>query len=230
MTLMALLQKIGFTRQDELFLLGDYIDRGPDSAGVLDSIFMLLDSGYRVHCLLGNHEQALLNAIEDKYWFRSWVEWGGRQTLESFQVSHPSDIPAYYLEFLQSLPYVLEVDEYILVHAGLNFFNGDPLAPCAEMLTLRNWYHTLDYEWLGDRFVLHGHTQTDFKVILDQLKHLERNCFLNLDNGCYNVGFPDRGRLLAFELGTRTLSFQTNIDNMHDWQVRAPQPLMRTGS
>ena len=56
-TFEALLDRIAFTSQDELYLLGDYIDRGGDSKGVLDLIFRFQKEGYAVQCLLGNHEQ-----------------------------------------------------------------------------------------------------------------------------------------------------------------------------
>ena len=56
-TFEALLDRIALSTQGELYLLGDYLDRGPDSKGVLDLIFRLQREGYAVHCLRGNHEQ-----------------------------------------------------------------------------------------------------------------------------------------------------------------------------
>jgi len=63
-TFKALVDRISFSREDELYLLGDYIDRGPDSKGVIDHIWDLLETGYTVHCLTGNHEQMFLHAID----------------------------------------------------------------------------------------------------------------------------------------------------------------------
>src|SRR5688500_13625324 len=55
-------QRISLTKADQLFLLGDYIDRGKHSAGVLDYLMGLVSEGYQIYPLLGNHEQMLLDA------------------------------------------------------------------------------------------------------------------------------------------------------------------------
>ena len=55
----ALLDRISLSLGDELYLLGDYIDRGPDSKGVIDHVWQLQKTGHTVHCLCGNHEQRL---------------------------------------------------------------------------------------------------------------------------------------------------------------------------
>ena len=62
-TFQALLDRIQLTTNDQLFLLGDYIDRGPDSVGVLDTILRLKEEGYSVFPLRGNHEQMLIESI-----------------------------------------------------------------------------------------------------------------------------------------------------------------------
>ncbi|MEM9260991.1 MAG: metallophosphoesterase, partial [Bacteroidota bacterium] len=59
-TFRTALKTIAFSQKDELFLLGDYIDRGPDSMGVLEHIWTLQATGYEVTCLRGNHEQMLI--------------------------------------------------------------------------------------------------------------------------------------------------------------------------
>jgi len=56
-TFQALLDKIQLSTNDQLYLLGDYIDRGPDSKGVIDTILGLINAGYRVQTLMGNHEK-----------------------------------------------------------------------------------------------------------------------------------------------------------------------------
>jgi serine/threonine protein phosphatase 1 len=63
-TFLDLLDKIALTKDDELYLLGDYIDRGPDSKGVIDTIWKLMDDNYRVFCIKGNHEEMLFRGIE----------------------------------------------------------------------------------------------------------------------------------------------------------------------
>ena len=65
-TFKELLDKIGLIEGDELYLLGDYIDRGPDSKGVIDTIFELREKGFKVICLRGNHESMLLDALKNR--------------------------------------------------------------------------------------------------------------------------------------------------------------------
>ena len=83
----ALLDQIGLTTADELFLLGDYIDRGPDSKGVLDTIIGLRSNGYKVRCLMGNHDEAILKARNNRPFYLEWMTgWGGEETLDSFKM------------------------------------------------------------------------------------------------------------------------------------------------
>src|SRR5215218_1348691 len=69
---------------DQLFLLGDYIDRGPDSKGVIDFILELRAKGYRVETLMGNHEFMMLETWEDASYLPLWLRNGGDTTLASF--------------------------------------------------------------------------------------------------------------------------------------------------
>ena len=70
-TFKTLVDRIEFSKEDTLYLLGDYIDRGPDSKGVIDHIWKIQEEGYRVHCLRGNHEQMLLEELKNiKFWYQ----------------------------------------------------------------------------------------------------------------------------------------------------------------
>ena len=65
--------------QDELYVLGDYVNKGPDSRGVLDYLMQLPQRGYRVHCLRGNHDQELLDAAQG-HAHLTWAAPTDRQT------------------------------------------------------------------------------------------------------------------------------------------------------
>jgi len=67
LTFQALLRKINLRHSDQLFLLGDYVDRGPDSMGVLETICNLIDAGYDVRPLRGNHDEMLLRTITNDH-------------------------------------------------------------------------------------------------------------------------------------------------------------------
>ena len=140
-TFKSLLGKLRLSRKDELYLLGDYIDRGPDSKGVIDTILSLQKKGNTVHCLRGNHEELLLWAVEGKgadvdIFLRN----GGDATLESFGVQRAADIPQLYLDFIENLPIYIESEEYIFVHAGLEFTKGkNPFVHLEKMIWIRNF-------------------------------------------------------------------------------------------
>lgn len=216
-TFLALLDKIALSKSDELYLLGDYVDRGPDSKGVLDEIFQLKKNGYTVRCLRGNHEEILLRSLFDPVGLENWMMTDGKKTMDSFNVEVTQDIPDNYLDFMRELEYYLEVDEYILVHAGLNFNLFDPLEDQRDLLFIRRWYDAVRYDWLGKRIVLHGHTPMAYYDIENQLVNLGKHQYLDLDAGCVYAGSdrPDRiglGYLCAFDMSNRRLTFQKNVE------------------
>jgi len=198
--------------EDVLFLLGDYVDRGPDSKGVLDFIFDLQDQGFQVHCLKGNHEEMMLQSLTHEAQYMNWLKHGGRETLKSFGVHEIQEVPAPYFEFIRKLPHYEQMDDYILVHAGLNFRIGDPLSDPTSMLWIRPWDVDVDHQWLNGRIILHGHTPVDQQIIEYQLENAETNSLIDLDNGCFRTEDPGKGQLCAFNLDTRELFFQANLD------------------
>lgn len=213
----ALLDKIAFGQSDELYLLGDYIDRGPDSKGVIDFIWQLQNNGYQAHCLRGNHEELMLTAFEDDedYKMNHWLINGGVATIQSFVTDDGKpDIPDAYFKFAKQLEYYFEVDEYILVHAGLNFKIPNPFTDEVSMLWIRDWYEHIDQKWLGDRIIVHGHTPIAKEEIENQVFKLNKMQALDIDAGCVYVGKrPGMGNLCAFDLTERVLHFQKNVED-----------------
>jgi serine/threonine protein phosphatase 1 len=207
-TFETLLDKIEFSHDDELFLLGDYLDRGPDSQGVIDAIWQLEEEGHKVKCLRGNHEQMLLNDIENG---SMWGYGSDPAMLKSFGAKDVRGIPEAYVDWIEKLPYFAEADEYLLVHAGLDFVFGDPFANTYDMMWLRNWYEKLDREWLGDRIIVHGHTPTIQSAIVASLYNLDNLPVVNIDNGCFYRS-TGKGELCAFEMTNKELFFQENED------------------
>lgn len=111
---------------DTLVMLGDYVDRGPDSRGVLDRLIRMKRDGKRVVCLRGNHEIMMLAArAGDRGVTADWHCVGGVQTLGSYgaapgRTGTLADVPAEHWDFLeyQLAPY-FETDTHIFVHAGV---------------------------------------------------------------------------------------------------------------
>lgn len=214
-TFKALLQKIEFSLTDELYLLGDFIDRGPDSKGVFDHIFELQARGHTIHCLLGNHEIMMLRSTLSTEKSNMWLRNGGKETLQSFGAKDLNSIPKRYRDFITQMPYYLERDEYLLVHAGFNFFIAEDkiLEDKESMLWERNWYQKINKTWLENRIIIHGHTPIGKRKIEEQATGFATLPVLDIDAGCvyFNRGRM-YGNLCAFEMGARELYFQSYIE------------------
>lgn len=206
-TFKALLKKLTFKKEDKLFLLGDYIDKGPDSRGVIDQIWKLQNEGFSLNCLRGNHEQMLLDDISKSCELYK----GESATLASFEVNQNIDIPKKYIEWMRRLEYYFELDDYILVHAGLNFLRKDPLADLKEMMWVRGWYDQINRDWLEKRIIVHGHTPTKKTVIKNNLKILEHLPVIDIDAGCFSR-IEGLGNLCALNLDSKELTFHPNLD------------------
>jgi len=206
LTLDRLLREvIHLKRRDELYLLGDYIDRGPSSREVLDILMGLVMKGYRVFPVRGNHEEMLLESCHDREMFKMWLRNGGRATLDSFGIEDTREIPLPYRRFLAEMPYYRVLPDFVLVHASLNFAITDPFADREAML----WSRSLEVrpERIGGRRVIGGHTPMSRSEILRGLS-ADR---IVLDNGCV---YPERagmGCLAALELDSLSLALQENI-------------------
>jgi serine/threonine protein phosphatase 1 len=210
-TFLALLDKLQFSTTDELYLLGDYIDRGPDSKGVIDYIWKLQQEGYKVACLRGNHEQMVIDICEHPYAYGSG---GYPSMLNSFGINHLRQLDEEYLQWMKELPYYFEVDQYLLVHAGLNYKRKDPLSDTDAMMWIRDSREMIDRQWLAGRTVIHGHTPTYIEAIEYDVLHLKKTPQLVIDNGCVYGSGAGLGHLFAFELGSQELTFMKCIDKV----------------
>ena len=203
-------QELRLTAADELYVLGDYVNKGPDSRGVLDYLMQLQATGYRVHCLRGNHDQALLDEARHRARW-TWLKLAGRQpTLRSFGVRHAADIPAPYLAWLTALPYEIELPDFVLVHTGYNF----ALPPAemrrdhASMLSTKKF--VFDSAHLGGKRLLHGHVPRPAAQVRAQAA--QRPGALGLDSGCvyrHNAGFA---QLSALNLDTWEVTQVANCE------------------
>lgn len=156
----TILNEISLTEKDTIILLGDYIDRGPDSKGVVDRVIELREK-YHVIALKGNHEEIMEHAsggLTDYVWWRTV---GGDTTLFSFGCDI-TDIEETYWEFIDSLELYHETEDYIFVHAGLK--PDIPLEEQDEDTLLWLRFPQLKPHCSGKRIVC-GHTpQRDTKL------------------------------------------------------------------
>lgn len=101
------------TRSFQVICLGDYVDRGPDSRGVVDFLIREQDRT-ALTCLKGNHEAMMLEAFEEGEW-SMWLDNGGVETWGSYL----GDVPAAHLDWLRRLPVLARDADRLYVHAGL---------------------------------------------------------------------------------------------------------------
>lgn len=207
-TLQALLfDELKIDKSDELFFIGDFIDRGPDSKGVLDQMIEMKEQGYKLTLLRGNHEQMLLDAIDSVPDMDLWTLNGCDATLSSFNVFQPNEVPEKYLKLIDELPNYYELENFILVHGGLNFDIEDPLRDTKSMLWMRNV--CIQRNKIHDKRLIVGHTPKPLEDIVHSLQEPR----ILIDGGCcYAKRYSNMGRLVALDIDTMQLFYKTNID------------------
>jgi serine/threonine protein phosphatase 1 len=141
----------------KLVFLGDYIDRGPDSAAVVGAVRALqADRPDRVTCLMGNHEHMLLTVMAEPEALPWWIGNGGGTTLASFGADDPAGLPRELLDWLSRLPTFHEDGRRYFVHAGLR--PGVPLPDQTDQDRLWIREPFLSADWDFGVHVVHGHT------------------------------------------------------------------------
>jgi len=150
--------------EDKVVFIGDYVDRGPDSKGVIDFLIGLppeLD----VTFLSGNHEEKFFLASIDETELAHWIsDWGGGATLESYGPGGLDDVPEEHWEFMRKAEPYFETETHIIVHANL-----EPEVPLAEQLPfalIHKKFGTPEPHCSGKTMVC-GHTAQKSHVPLD---------------------------------------------------------------
>jgi serine/threonine protein phosphatase 1 len=159
LALNALLELVKPQSEDQVILLGDYVDRGPDSFGVIDRL-ITLQTTHRLITLRGNHDQMMLDARHGDDAEVNWLHHGGDQTLASYSVLGDAgklvDVPDHHWQFLEEtriLPY--ETATHFFVHA--NVVPHLPLDGQTELILL--WEKLIDPEpHVSGKIMICGHT------------------------------------------------------------------------
>lgn len=156
-----------------IILLGDLVDRGPDSARVLEAARKLQDRR-PVRILQGNHEEMFLQALDNEEVLRQFLRFGGKETVLSYPIAPDAYrdltlpelqqrlrdvVPQQDLEFMRSFEDLIQIGDYVFVHAGIR--------PDLSLVDQA----TKDLRWIREPFlsdtaqrefcVIHGHTITD---------------------------------------------------------------------
>lgn len=184
-------------------LLGDYIDRGLDSRGVLNQVCNLAaDPALEVHVLRGNHEDQLETFLRDPEVGPAWCEFGGLATLASYGVQPPrmrgdaqgwistshalaSAIPPFHHELLSELETSVMIGDYFFAHAGARPGVRLSAQTARDLMWIREAF--LNDETLFEQVVVHGHTPVD-AVHSDQRR-------IGVDTGAYATNVLSAVRL-----------------------------------
>lgn len=157
--------------------LGDYVDRGLDSRGVLDQLCNLaVDPGLEVHFLRGNHEDRMEAFLDDPMVGPSWCDYGGRDTLVSYGVKPPAmrgdpeawaeasrdlaqAMPPHHHDFMARQETSVSIGDYFFCHAGAR--PGVPLINQSpeDLMWIRQAF--LEHPAPFEQVVVHGHTPTE---------------------------------------------------------------------
>lgn len=187
--------------------LGDYIDRGLESAKVIDMLLSGRPAGFERHFLRGNHEQAMQAFLRDPDQGRAWLAYGGVETLLSYRVKPVSvEAPAATLEaaakaleevlppahktFLDDLVPAVTIGDYFFVHAGIDPDRGMEDQVEHDLYWIRQRFLTDTRRW--EKVVVHGHSP-----VKEAFRDHRR---VAIDTGAYATGRLTAARLEANQI------------------------------
>lgn len=192
--------------KSEIIFLGDLVDRGPDSAGVIETAMQLKKQLGDVRFLMGNHEEVYLKAATgDEKATRFFNRIGGKETILSYEITMrdymgldnaalaqhlPDLIPEHHIEFIRSFDEQIIIGDYAFVHAGIR--PGTPLAEQKpkDLRWIREEFLTVDEP--HEKVIVYGHTINDNVV--------ERGNRIGIDTGAY---YTEKLTALVLEGGER---------------------------
>jgi serine/threonine protein phosphatase 1 len=188
--LSVLIEAINLEPEDTIVALGDFVDRGIDSKGVLDQMIVLA-SRCNLVPILGNHDQMMLHARNGRSDFQFWLNCGGDTALDSYgSTSKLSLIPQSHFRFLEACHSYFETETHFFVHANykpdlkLEELDDDTL----RWLSLRDF--TPPSRHCSNKVAVMGHTP--------QQDVLDYGYLICIDTGCCNNGW-----LTALEVDTK---------------------------
>ena len=204
--LRALIQAIAPAPDDLVIALGDYVDRGPDSRGVIEQMIELADCCELVP-LLGNHELMLLEAFESEESQQFWLQCGGAETLASYGADLGA-IPEQHLEFLRGCRRYFETDGHIFTHANYNADLALPEQPDAllfweHLMLYPDGTNTIPARHYSGKVAIVGHTPQANGEIMDL------GDVICIDTYCFGDGW-----LTALEVDTKQVWQTDQLGNL----------------
>ena len=202
--LMALLDAVSPQGQDQVYFLGDLIDRGPKSAEVVNFI---MRSNFQ--CLRGNHEEMLLDVIGDGQvsvdLYQGWLYSGGHATVASYD----NKIPQEHIDWMKSLPIYLDLGDIWLVHAGVNPKLSLEQQSSEQFCWIRDEFHRISEPYFKDKLIITGHTITFTFPGIHPGQIAAGPGWLGIETGAYH---HNSGWLTALDV-TQGKVYQMNTQN-----------------
>lgn len=203
----------GYRGNTSLIYLGDYLDRGSSSAEVIDTLLNQPLAMDEVIHLRGNHEQAMLDFLQNAEQGRNWLGYGGLETLLSYRATigrMPSSsddlealrerlsesLPPSHLAFLQQTPLFHSLGDCLFVHAGIN-----PNLPLTEqraedLLWIKEGFTLSEQRW--EKVIIHGHTISEKPEVCHNRIGLDTGAFLS---GILTCGVFEKESLRFLQTG-----------------------------
>ncbi len=193
-----------------LICLGDYVDRGPDSRGVIDLLTAAPPEGFERHCLRGNHDQAMLDFLDQPETAEDWFQFGATATLDSYGVGAATGpgrltamrealaarLPPAHRAFLENLEPFVVLGDYAFVHAGIR--PGRPLArqDLQDLMWIREPF--LDWRGRHEKVIVHGHSVVAVPQVLPNRVALDTGAYAS---GILTAAALDGDRLRILQAG-----------------------------
>jgi len=201
--LINLLEAIAPNTDDEVYFLGDLIDRGPHSSQVIDFV-----RHHNYQCLLGNHEQMLLNILTGENipvaLMQAWLHSGGQATIASYP---DATVSPEHIDWLKSLPTYLDLGKIWLTHAGVDPKKTIREQTADQFCWIRDEFHSIEQPYFADKLIVVGHTITFTFPDVNPGQLAQGQGWLDIDTGAYH---PRSGWLTGFDI-TNNLIYQTNV-------------------
>ncbi len=183
-----------FEGTKEIVYLGDFIDRGRDSKGVVERVLKSVPGSLKPRYIKGNHDAALLNFLDDPETYRVWKNFGAAETLLSYGVRPPlfdspehieqardalsQALPGDHLAFFQNLELMVIVGDYAFVHAGVRPGVAIEKQDAQDLMWIREEF--LSSNGSFGKVVVHGHTPMPSPVRTQNR--------ISVDTGAYATG------------------------------------------
>jgi len=178
--LSTILEQIEPSVHDTIVVLGDFVNRGPDTRGVIDQLLSLQER-CRLVTLIGNHEEMLLSALSGEH-ATTWLMAGGLSVLKSYGIASPAEMPGEHVQFVRGCRDYYETQTHLFAHA--NYLADRSLAE--QTPAILRWAflrdHLPDRHCSGKRAIV-GHTSQRTGKIFD---HGHLVC---IDTYCYGGGW-----------------------------------------